>query len=348
MRSFGTDKSEGGEGMRARRTTGSPRAGFTIIELLVTVVVIGALMGLLIVGLRKAAQFATKSAQKQTLSGLKQATIQFRTEFGFLPPLVFDGVELGHGDIQDESFSNVGPVYVDNFGRSLVNVYQLGNDTARAFLRGEELDPSGPDYADARYSKFSLPIYLGGVLGADVDGVEGPGMSKPLPDGSWAGVGDALGGGNKRYEPFLEMGKSSLRIELGYTDDAEIVEHGGSNPGDDQPYRLALVDSKGKAYRYYRWLHDVNPTNTLELNIPAVLLDPVLHRDAFGDPTLDVTDGDAKLRSATWAIVSAGQNGLFGTEDIAYLRDRLSAAASTADALVRREAAADNVVEVGE
>ena len=334
--------------MRAGNGSGPGRAGFTIIELLVTVVVISALMGLLIVGLRKAAKYASGAAQKQTLSGLKQATIQFKSEFGFLPPLVFDGVEMNHGDIQDESFSNAGPVYVDSFGRSLINVYQLGDDGARAFLRGDELDQNAPDYGDARYSKFSLPFYLGGVLGADVDGVEGPGMSKPLPDGSWAGVGDALGGGNKKYEPFLEMGKSSLRVERGYTEDAEIAEHGGSNPGVDQPNRLALVDSKGKAYRYYRWLHDANPTNTLELNIPAVLLDPVLLRDAYNDPTIDVTDGDAKLRSATWAIVSAGQDGLFGTEDIVYLRDKLSAAASTADALVRREAASDNVVEVGE
>lgn len=317
------------------------------MELLVTVIVIGALMGLLIVGLTKAAQYARKAAQTQTLSALSQATVQFKNEFGFLPPLVFDGVDMGRnsGNVQQESFSNAGPVYTDNLGRSLINVYQLGNDEARAFLRGRDI--GAYDDSDPRYSKFSLPFYLGGVLDADVDGVDGPGMSKPLASGAWAGVGDALGGGNKTYEPVLEMDKDSMRIAIGYVNTDEIVEHGGSNPGELQSNRLALVDAKGIAFRYYRWLHDANPTNTLELNIPGVLLDPVLHSQAYGDPAIDVTDGNAKLRSATWAIVSAGQNGLFGTEDIGTLRDKLSMA-SGSDELVRRAAAADNVWEVGE
>jgi prepilin-type N-terminal cleavage/methylation domain-containing protein len=335
--------------MRARGTGGSVRSGFTLIELLIAVIVIGALMGLLIVGLRQAAKFARKSAQQQTVSGLKSATTNFKTEFGFLPPLVYDGEDMGRdsGDVQVESFSNSGPVYVDAQGRSLINVYQLGNDRARAFLRGEFLDNSAPDYKDPRYSKFSLPFYLAGALDGEVDGVTGPGMSEPLADGAWAGVGDALGGANRTYEPLVETGKRSLRLEREYFDRAEADALGGGEPG-SKTNRLALVDGKGKAYRYYRWLHDEDPSDTLGLNIPGVLLDPVLHRDAIDDPTIDVTGGDMALRSAGWAIVGAGQNGVFGDELIAELKSRLDVPGNMDEALVRREAASDNVVEVGE
>jgi hypothetical protein len=231
----------------------------------------------------------------------------------------------------------------------LINVYQLGNADARAFLRGDFLTPSGgnPDYRDPRYSKFSLSFYIAGALGEDVDGIEGPGMSRPQADGSWAGVGDALGGGNKTFDAFMDTGKSSSRLERGYIDANEVAELGGTTPG-NLTDRQALVDANGKAYRYYRWLPNQNPANTLELNIPAILLDPVIHRDALGDPTIDVTDGDVKLRGATWAIVGAGQNKVFGTEDIATLRDLLGMSSSASEAIVRREAAADNIVGVGE
>ncbi len=331
---------------RTARTTQGQRSAFTLIEVLVAIIVIGALVGLLIVGLTRAGRFARQKAAQQTLSSLKTATLQFKSEMGYLPPLVFDGSEMG-GQAGDGASSNAGPVHVDSLSREIITVYQLGNTNARAFLRGDFLGSGSPDYDDPRYSKFSLPFYVVGALDAQVDGVDGPGMSKPLPDGAWAGVGDALGGSNKTYEPFMDTGTSASRIERQYTDPSEVAEHSGSTPG-DLNNRLALIDANGKAYRYYRWLPNQNPTNTLELNIPAVLLDPVLYRDALADPTIDVTDGDVKLRSASFAIIGAGQNKVFGTEDIDELRSIMSMPGSIAEAVVRRAAAADNIVEVGE
>ena len=245
-------------------------------------------------------------------------------------------------------------------GRSLINVYRLGYNGppsnsdlgTRAFLRRGGRVLSDP-YIDPRYSKFSLSFYLVGALEKDVDGVEGPGMSRPLPDGAWAGVGDVLGGGNKTFEPFMETGRRSARIEREYFDAIEAAELGGSQPS-DMRNRLALVDGNGNAYRYYRWLHDQNPSNTGQLNIPGVLIDPVLLFEATSDDTIDVTDGDVRLRGSSWAIVSAGQNGLFGTEEMSDILDKLKLPYDTGsitpaeEARARREAAADNVVEKGE
>lgn len=359
------NRSEGGAGMHGSATG---RRGFTLIELLVGVIVMGALMGLLIVGLTRAGRFARQAASQQTLSGLKQATTQFKSEFGFVPPLVYDGEDMGSFDPESEgAVWSTGPVYdlADRFPEQYperdrffaANVYQLGRDETRDFLRGVDIADE-LDAPDPRYSKFSLAFYLAGALESGADGVIGPGMSRPLPEGGWAGTGDPLGGSNRTYEPFLDTGKRSLRIEREYFDQAEadaLADGGtGTEPG-DMANRLALVDGNGKAYRYYRWLHGtleggqvVEPRNTLELNIPGVLLDPVLHEQARTDPTIDVTEGDVRLRGATWAIVSAGQNGLFGDEMLEELKARLNVPGSMDEAMIRREAASDNVLEVGE
>ncbi|MBX3324131.1 MAG: type II secretion system protein [Phycisphaeraceae bacterium] len=333
----------------SRLKCGCEQRGFTLVELLVSIVVVAALMALLIVGLQAGGVFARKAATQQTLSALKQSVVQFETEFGFKVPLVFDGSEMGSFSATARgAMNNSGPVYSGQFNRPFVNVYQMGSTQGRAFLRGTALNPTGgnPDYRDPRFSKFSLAFYIAGALGATIDGVEGLGMYAPAADGSWTGVGDSLGGKNRVYEPFMDTGRRAARIESAYFDDIEQQELGGTTPG-SMANRSALVDGNGKAFRYYRWLHSDTVGSTLDLNIPGVLLDPVVHRDALGNNTIDVTEGNASLRSATWAIVSAGANKVFGTEPIALLRSELGLGPSVSEAEVRRRAASDNVVEVG-
>ncbi len=319
--------------------------GFTLVELLVSIVVIGVLAGLLITGLNAAGVFARTSAQQQTLNSIGQATTQFETTFGFAPPLVYDGAEMGSGSAMSRgAFSNNGPVYTAGV-RRLVNVYKLGDANGRAFLMGGSLNAGSP-YQDARYSKFSIPIYLMGSMPADVDGIEGPGMVTPARDGSWAGVGDAMTSGSQQFAPFMDGGSTSARLSPGYFDPNEAAELGGSNPS-NMDNRDALVDGEGKAFRYYRWLHEDVVEEPGDLNIPAVLLDPLTVQAAMSDPSLDVTDGNAELRGASWALVGAGSDGLFGTEDIATLRDRLKKPDNMPEGLVRREAMKDNLVKVG-
>lgn len=320
---------------------------FTLMELLVAIVVIGVLIALLITGLNAAGKFARKAAAQQTISALQAATNQFKDQFRFLPPLVHDGADMGIADpVARGAFDDTGPVYQDRYGRSLVNVYKLGEQAGRDFLKGSTLPPNQP-YQDARYSKFSLPFYLMGALDASVDGVDGLGMVTPAADGSWVGVGDAMSTANKRFDPLMEGGQRSARIQPNYVDAAEIAELNGSNPT-DLTNRSALVDASGRAYRYYRWLHEDTVQNTADLNIPAILLDPITVKDAQGNPTIDVTDGNAELRSATWAIVGAGPNGLFGTEEIGYLRSKMSLPGRMSEVRVRQEAASDNLVGVGQ
>lgn len=331
---------------KARHNRRGRQRAFTLVEVLVTIIVIGTLLGLLITGLNHAGKLARKAAQRQTVASLKTATTQFESEFGFLPPLVYDGSEMGSATGRG-TFSNAGPVYTTG-NRTLVNVYRMGDANARAFLQrnGGWANVAQP-YVDSRYSKFTLPFYVMGALGQQVDGVEGLGMVAPKTDGSWAGVGDAMTNASKSYEPFMDGGKSSARINPNYNDAIESRELGGTDPG-NLSSRFALVDSGGKAFRFYRWLHEDTVQTPADLNIPAALVDPVTLQNSLPNNTqIDVTDGNAELRAAKWAIVGAGADGLFGTERIEDLRDKLKLPSDMPEVQVRQRAMEDNLVEYG-
>lgn len=330
------------------------RRAFTLVELLVSIVVIGVIMGLLITGLNAAGVFARTAASRQTVVAIKNATTQFNTEFGFIPPLVYDGSDMGGGATGHGAFSSIGPVFDQTFGRvtrKVATVYRAGAAETRAFLQGSEVAGAGSfdaAYRDARYSKFSIPFYVMGALGEQVDGVEGPGMVKPAPDGTWVGVGDAMAAGNKRFEPFMDGGRSAAHIEPEYVDSVEAGVLGGAVPNAAaRANRLALVDSNGVAFRYYRWIHEDTVQNPRDLNIPAVLIDPLTLQSSFGNTSVDVTEGNAELRSASWAIVGAGPDGVFGTEPLDVLRQKLSGVSGASEAQVRQKAMQDNLVELG-
>ncbi len=354
--------------------------GFTLIEIIVSVLIISLLIGLLITGVRVAATTARDQALRATVRTLGLAVRQFESQFGYPPPLVHDGemmssplpTEPGGATVPDA------PVYDLGGGAGLRRPAAFQGAEGDLFLRG--YDPSsGVRYpfdtstglqgvADERYSKFSLPYYVIGVLGANVDGVDGPGFNEPRRTG-----GFQLANGTPRYESFFDLGRASaVTLEGEYFDLLEYRENDRSvgfipNPGvsgqvasvvtrDDQ----ALVDGNGRAFRYYRWEPgDPNAgrgqaeiASVVDMNIPSVLLNPVLAAQAYqqatgGSPvTVDPTEGNAALRSARWAIVGAGANGVFGTEEIGELREILNI--RDADELeVRRIAREDNLVEVG-
>lgn len=347
--------------MSTQRT--SPSRGFTLLELLMSILVIGMLMGLLITAAVHVRSVARKTADGQAVLNAAQAASKFRTDFGFSPPLVRD----------QDTTAGASRVIVPGSGNtpSRLNVRNPVNAGDEAFLRGttQAYNPSNP-LLDTRYSTVSLAAYLaGGVAaprgggpdvppGLPVDGVPGPGFYKPKRDGSFDVAADALrvasaAGATARmgrtFEPMVALEGSGLKL---------------ATPG-SPPANLdglaELHDRRNKPLRYYAWVPgDANGriTDNASMNIPAMVgrwQDTAQQPDtraALGQfklpPGRDVS-ANTKLRSARWAVVGAGLDGLFGDESDLEISQVYGGAANAAAQLPNRvKAEADNFVEVGE
>ena len=365
------------------------RRGFTLMELLVVIVITLVLLTLVLSGLNRATKAGRRAATQESVSSLAKAVDQFKQEFGFLPPLIHDGMPISAGESDFRPFDYLsgsslpdGPTFLVDDGPYEYQTLTVWNEGVDAeFFRGR--NNGGPFDAgwseerawnDRRYSKYALAYYLTGVLDKAVDGVRGPGMTRPIVDGSFLGVGYPVGSVREKYEPLMDTERRGARIVNGYVEPKEVVEHNTSGSiGDADSVRdmyedyqreqlFAFVDGFGNAIRYYRWEPgrlvglQLVIESELDLNIPPVLIDPVEYEKVQNDPmNLDRDDvnfigEDAKLREARYAVVSAGPDGYFGTESIdsiaEFLREDVPSS-SEDQALMRQQVWADNLYEVG-
>ncbi len=362
------------------------------MELLVVIAIIVVLITLVLSGLSRATQAGRRTATQESASSLAKAVDQFKQEFGFLPPLVHDGMPISAGDdnFRPMDFLNGGsledgPTFLITDGPYEYQTLIVWNEGVDAeFFRGR--NPDGPydagwnddrSWNDRRYSKYALAYYLTGVLEKTVDGVSGPGMTRPIIDGSFLGVGYPVGSVREKYEPIMDTERRGARIVNGYVEPKEVPEHDEAADGEDLPdydivrgmyddeqleQLFAFVDGFGNAFRYYRWEPgrlvglQLVINSELDLNIPPVLIDPVEYQRVQNDPmnlelaSVSFIGENAKLRDARYAIVSAGPDGYFGTESIesiaAYLRVDVPSAGDE-QALLRQQVWEDNQFEVG-
>lgn len=196
-------------------------------------------------------------------------------------------------------------------------VYQPSVTEDALFLRTR---PTGTD-PDMRYSQYSLAYYLVGALDARSDGVDGQGFRTPVADGTFRLADRTVN------QAMIDLGKSSLSLYA----DVEAKTNG----------RYEVRDRRNAAIRYYRWLSGREVpagSNTFvvekvdDLNVPSIL----------GDAA-----ESAKLRDASFAILAAGADGVFGDEPLAEILSKLALPNSTPEATARQRARSDNVVEVG-
>lgn len=332
-----------------RRSRGRAHRAFTLLELLISILLIGIVLGLVIVGGLAVTRSARGAADRAAISGIATGLAQFREEFGFVPALVKDRATPAQ-------------VLTTGAGDRRLVIYDLTDPTDQARLRTPTAGPTPANpLQDNRYSTVSLAAFLAGGMdfplntsanAIPVDGVAGPALYKPTRDGGFEIPADVRRGAaatTRRtgtvYQSFVNLTKASPRLR--------------ANPS--TPAEVELIDAAGTPIRYYRWLTGrEQPAGSgnfvvetiADLNVPAMVardqsLATFQYLRKRGERDLAA---NVKVKSATWAIVSAGPNGVFGDEPIAEIAQRLSKPVPTNaadEAALRGLAEDDNVVEVG-
>jgi type II secretory pathway pseudopilin PulG len=321
--------------------------GFTIVELLSSLFVIGLILAILIVGLRYFFAAGQSTKQRAAVAQMKQAVADFRSKFGYLPPLVMDQYVaptplpggMAAAGLAQQSVKNAGASGLYRIAVVEDSLFDLWIPTAVA----------NNEYKDPRFSVRTLPYYLMGALDVDItgatdvklpiDGVLGPGSHRPNSDGSFAVPPEVIRDYTtnpglplrkytaETYLPFIDAGSTDPKLSRA----ADGLYDAGS---DTAPMQLTLRDGKNVVYRYYRWAMK-DPAN-----VP-----PVVNQNI---PLLVGNASDAAVRGAKYAIVGAGPNQVFGDEDVTELRTKLGRPLNYPEATARKEAASDNVVEVGQ
>ncbi len=284
---------------RVRRGPHAVKAarGFTLIEITVVVVIITILSALTLVGVGGAIRSARRASEIELLRNLSRGVESFQQQFGFPPPLVDDKNPMG-------------PIETVGTKKRIRIAGEVdGNDAATTrYLRYQDPDPTkntvdsvvdpanfGKSY---RYSELSIPYYILGVLDKTIDGIDGPGFTKPQAEGQFSKVGGKIG-------PLFDVSNISERLANSSTD----------------PTQTRLLDRWKLPIRYFRWdplLHVAgsvdprvgkrfkqwdnvplanNPKQAGEVrdyNCPPI----------FGDPR-----DNSSLRNAKWALVSHGPDG---------------------------------------
>ena len=334
--------------LATRRST--MERGFTLIEVLFSVLILGVLIGLLFVAFRTTRRYAASVTDRQAVNAVKMGVSRFIEECGIAPPLVRDRATASPRTVVTGGGGTAARFSVYDFSPASTDMAVLRDVT---FPAPSDANP----FADARYSERSLPVYLagaceypmGGTAAADlpIDGVRGPGFYKANADGTFdvpatLRVGGTPGGrtGGSKIESLLDASKSYLQVV--------------QDPAD--PERVELLDSKKVPVRFYRWVNGAaypqGARTVYEIRtIDDLRLPPMVGRKGSSYPTTPLDrdlEKNPELRDATWAIVAAGPDGAFGDEPLALLSQRLGRPVPAADERkFRVDAEKDNVVEVG-
>ncbi len=250
------------------RTSGcaARRGGFTLMEIMIVTVIIIILAGLIFIAVGAGLKTAREATERQFIRNLATGVEQFKQSFRFYPPLVDDAMPL---DLVTK--------------RILVQTGNTGDGPLEALRYLSENVPGSENVtgsenvqlAVGRFSEHSLPIFIGGVLGQEYDGVEGPGFFTPTADGQFSKVGP-------KTDSFIDTSRDADRLARGT---------GGTIP----VYR----DRWESAIRYYRWEQGRFPKGNERAG--EVRFNNVPQR--LGD-----VQTNPKLRDGGFAIVSPGRD----------------------------------------
>ena len=357
--------------------------GFTIIEILFAILIIGVIMGLLIISVQSARESTRKAVAANALREIGKAIERFQDEFKFMVPLVAE-----QRDLTADTTGGWNAIVPLANPKNTIRVIDRGDLAGLNFLRGDGAvtaptaalpfgeNSNGPNANNAsagfdkRFSTLSLGYYLAGgldsvygagITGVPIDGVKGPGFYTPLSDGSFEvpeSVRRATATDRKQvgsqFQSFVSV-NGAFRLFV------DSSASGGR--------RVELRDGKNAPVRYYLWINEFRepsgtyraPARIQEMSVP-LLVGRYYIVPAGGGPAESSIPGEVNVPGDRdleknpglrgrfmWALVAAGPNGVFGDESDAEIAAGLNVSDVVAERTKRRfEAERDNIVVYGE
>ena len=137
----------------AFRIPHSPRSGFTLVEMLVVIVIIGVLAGLVLPAINAAREAARRAGIVMEISNLHSAMQDYRNTYSSYPPNASDA-----------------PAMVRHFKKSFPRIAATELDLVRALA-----DPNNPDLRGGMNAAEALVFWLGGFSSNPELPLTGPG-----------------------------------------------------------------------------------------------------------------------------------------------------------------------------
>ena len=250
------------------------RFGFTILELLVTITLIVILVSAMVLGMNSARTAAQIAETTSRLMALKQATVWFKEEIGYLPPVLDDqrnlmSVGIAGDPLQFPPLATSGNE--ENYRSQIQGWYSItspadfflgyGNQNDDGFGR-VGVDSAHPSWGEMPRMGIRHPGIDGVWRGTDIHLYIDP---LATPSGNGLRVDRRTQASGKIFGPYLDVNNDQMlgRILLNQqTGEAELdpvtntikVYYPGE-PGYDIDQPMVVVDSWGTPFRYYRPLY---------------------------------------------------------------------------------------------
>lgn len=351
---------------------------FTLIELLITISIIVLLVSILTIALTSARTAAKIAETQSRLTALSAATIRFKEDIGYYPPVLDNNRNL---------LNSIPPFPDTSYRRNVQDWYSITSPAE--FLIGYG------DRNDDGYGR--LPNSVPGD--DDFDEIPRFGIRHPSMDGVWRATDPLAGDGDadlweledrapftrgKLYGPYLEVENEQMFGRLVFESDGttplidpvtgQTKIFYPEDPGYDPSGPMVIVDSWGTPIRYYRLLYPLPqpldqtrphvsiakfypPSNNYDrptLSDYFVLRPSVFEQGKVVDATrpdfmdgLTVVTGDTsttfELQSGQFSYFSAGPD----QQSNRFIRADLLGLPDNDDEDATDEANLDNLVEVG-
>jgi prepilin-type N-terminal cleavage/methylation domain-containing protein len=298
---------------------GHQRVGFTLVELLVVMAILGVLAGLLAWGVNSARVAILKRAQAAEIANIATAVEAYRTKYGDYPP---DGSSW---PVMEAHLRKAFP----NIIVSELQLLNPSNSAANGVIRNDN-DPSPHPFGGRVFDPAeALVFFLGGFSSDPQRPISGPGGPLKL-------IGQKYFYNTQRENAFFEfnLGRLTIASDGSLSNDEQLYNQGisgdlmpvfvGSGPTISQG-GVPIVYFDSRTYQFNGYLNSYVPGNastSVNCARPAIGTVPIQGGASITNRQGRTIVPYGYANSKTYQLVSAGYDKFYGFRSIRALGSR--------------------------